>query len=307
MFGTCTCWFEVTGLSAGNLWTRFDQVEENAPGGEYTGDITSYDVCDPVQFAVDELENALPDIVSVEPVYEDYETGAERRQFWAAVRVRVWPGGPDDLIGQPVALVQATPDQLARARVKAAAREVEDAQRAVEDARSRLRGQIVAADIAGVGRNQIARITDQALARRLVLRHLAAHDLRAQALRLLPKEVGDQVDITIDTGDEVHLSLRPAGLNDVQLEARLTTQEAGDLQQRAVVLAETVTTSLTRGSLLLLNADGSPARTVDLAPGRQPDDPPLTDFGYDGATTFPACVVARHPHSLTEPVWARSQ
>lgn len=301
--GSYTCWFEVTGLSAGREWVRFDRTQEYQPGAqECNGVFVDFDCYrDPVALAVDELEHYLPDIVSAEPVEVTWDgcgPDVERRLQWSGVRVRVWntddmPDGavdvPEEVAGDPVALVRATVEQMSIGRLAAAANEVLAAQHQLDAARIRLRGQIVAAADVGVGRNHIARATERALSRRLVLQHLAAQDLRRQAARALPKDVASQVLLAVGTGDEVTLRVPhagPAGPSDADDLA--AGQPPADGQEdrahdHALAVAEAALAALRSRLLEVRTSDGHEATANYLA----------------GAVTGPrpAAVITRHPRA----------
>lgn len=303
VIGSYTCWFEVTGLSAGRDWVRFDRTREYESGAqECDGIFVDFDCYrDPLTLAVEELGRYLPDILSAEPVEVTYDDGpeVERRLRWAGVRVRVWDTDdvPDDGAGdarkvacEPLALVQATFEQMATGRLASAASGVLAAQHDMDAARAKLRRQIVAAADDGVGRNHIARVTERALARRLVLQHLVAHDIRRQAERALPKSIADQVLLTVGTGDEVTLRLPhvvvPADLGDTAGLAATQTpadRQAEKAYREALTVAESALAALRSGLLVVRTSDGHEATANYLAA-------PATGFR-------PVAVITRHPHA----------
>jgi len=132
---------------------------------------------DPVEYAQFQLDHALCELAGVAG-----PLGMQR------ARVVLWEEG--DSPEAPLVVLQATAEQLAIGRLRAAAWDVEDAVHAVDAARTRLRNQaIVAAAHDRLGRNQIAReLENGGLSRRLVLQFLAGHDLVQAALRALPTE-----------------------------------------------------------------------------------------------------------------------
>ncbi|MEU4244064.1 hypothetical protein [Actinoplanes sp. NPDC026619] len=107
------------------------------------------------------------------------------------LRVLVWYGEPHETTGEPVHVLAATERQLATGRLRAIARGVEFAARNLDQARTELRAQAVeAAYTDRLGRNEIARVAGDAMARRLLLQYLAGHDRARQILAALPAEWG---------------------------------------------------------------------------------------------------------------------
>jgi len=117
------------------------------------------------EVAPDELGQVLVDLIEVgEPL------------GMSGARIVVWEGIGTD--GDPALILEATPDELAVARLELANREVQNALQEVERARTRVRARIVkAANENRLSRNMIARAVNGALSRRLVLQYLAGHDL----------------------------------------------------------------------------------------------------------------------------------
>jgi hypothetical protein len=112
-----------------------------------------------------ELDDVLVDLVEI-----GHPLGV------TGARIVVW----DDIgiDGDPACVLEATPNQIAAARLAHAARQVQHALHGVELARTEVRAQIVkAATEDRLGRNMIARQVSGALTRRLVLQLLAGYDL----------------------------------------------------------------------------------------------------------------------------------
>ncbi len=131
------------------------------------------------EFAARELDRALDRITAEDPGLQDF-TG---------LRILLWDTEPDLAEGTPDVIVTATDQQLGFGRLRRARAGVTAATEALTQARARLRAQtVIAAFDDGLGRNQIARETDRALVRRLVLQYLAGHDLVHEVLAALPTD-----------------------------------------------------------------------------------------------------------------------
>jgi hypothetical protein len=127
----------------------------------------------PLDIATRELDDALSTIAGL-----GVEIGV------VAARIMLWRG--ESTTGDPVIVLTATDEQMTVGRLRYAVNDVRRALELVDEARTRLRDQIVAADQAFVGRNNIARETEGAWTRRLVLQFLAGYDLVREITRLLP-------------------------------------------------------------------------------------------------------------------------
>lgn len=173
--------FRYEGL-LGDRWVPYTAealgVGEHDVDAEFTGMIDLPDIWqEPVKFAQDELDRVLGAITADDPGLGGL----------AGLRILLWSRVPAE--GEPDVVIRASPEQLAVGRLRRAAGGVHAATEALRQARARLRAQVLAAaNDDHLGRNQIAREVDEALARRLVLQLLAGHDLIRDIRAALPPD-----------------------------------------------------------------------------------------------------------------------
>lgn len=156
-------------------WVAYDSElvgEEDETTGEHCAEEVWNQT--PVELAQDRLDDALADLGSC--------------RGGLPSRIVLWTddGSPEN----PTVVIQATEDQMAIGRLRAASYGVASAVRELSAARRRLRNQILAADgHVGLGRNVIAREVEHGgWSRRLVLQFLAGHDIIRSAQRALPRD-----------------------------------------------------------------------------------------------------------------------
>jgi hypothetical protein len=130
---------------------------------------------EPLEVATRELDEALSTLAGL-----GVEIGV------AAARIVLWRGDGTD--GDANIMLTATDEEMATGRLRYAVNDVRRALHAVDEARTRLRDQILLADKALLGRNTIARETEGALTRRLVLQLLAGYDLVREITHMLPRD-----------------------------------------------------------------------------------------------------------------------
>ncbi|WP_154697866.1 hypothetical protein [Lentzea guizhouensis] len=265
---------------------------------------------DPVEVATRQLDESL-----------EVLAGYGRRIGIRGVRIIMWTGPNTD--GGPDIVIPATREQMALGRLRDTVSDVEVALREVENARTRLRNQMVESDtIDGLGRNTIARTTEGALARRLVLQFLAGHDLVRTIRWALPRDWSSSCPLPedfLEPGQEylgpywcgaVMISLDVSGTVELCLvdsepepdlydpgmyfdENALVEYRRG-ARLRAQDNAEVVLPLLHRASLRLSTSDGTDATVDDLAAthlGGQltvtklppPQQPALTSAGTERA------------------------
>lgn len=238
---------------------------------------------EPADAAKDELDEALAGLAAF---------GQGRGMTGA--RIVVW----DDVgvEGDPAIVLEATADQLAAGRLRVSTIDVDVARREVENARTRVRNEIIrASTVDRLGRNMIARNVEGAWTRRLVLGFLAGHDLVEAIRDALPEslrwaapdgyypEPGEEylgpyfcgpVQIDLETngqvylqlldldrvGDEENTSPRPNDSEDPDGTARVKSA-------RLHRLAGKVLSCLTKAGIQLHTGDKSPATEEDLAVG----------------------------------------
>ncbi len=137
--------------------------------------VQRFDDCwdNPLDIATREFDDALSTLAGL-----GVEIGV------VAARIMLWRG--ESTTGDAAIVLTATDEQMTVGRLRYAVNDVRRAIELVDEARTRLRDQIVAADHAFVGRNQIARETEGAWTRRLVLQFLAGYDLVREFTRMLP-------------------------------------------------------------------------------------------------------------------------
>lgn len=252
---------------------------------------------EPTEFARAELDQALGAITAVDP-------GLSRL---VGLRVLVWEGLTTD--GEPVLVLRATAEQLALGRLRYAAAQVHAALQAVEQARRRLRAQVIEADTTDrLGRNRIAREIEAAWTRRLILRFLGGHDLIEQIRRALPADWSHHPPFyeTFTYGPAWEQLLEPSWCGPVVLHLAANGQvqlevidlkeppwwyggDAGEeevaayqaqARQRMLETAELVIEALPHHGLQMVTSDGRIADAVAVAGGRvlvgrSPHDPRL--------------------------------
>ncbi len=281
MSGAITWRFEML-LHGGTEWLPYngELLGEDDIWLEHAGTHTldDYDG-DPVEFAKEELDNALSELA---------DDGA--RLGMARARIVIWRAISAE--GDPVVVVQASDEQLATGRLRRVAVDVHIAVRKLEEARKRLRNQVIASGaIDRLGRNHIAREVDGAWARRLVLQYLAGHDLVRTVQRALPRDWSDlppypaeeyvpdeehlgpywcgPVRMELDANGQVRLSLADVdGPPYHHLEQDPSDEDIARYNRgvalRAHTNADIVLPLLHRAGIHLRTADNTEARTTDL-------------------------------------------
>lgn len=237
---------------------------------------------DPVQYARDQLDKALAELV-------DVGEGLGMRR----ARIVMWPYGGSRQ--DPLAALQATDEQLAVGRLRNAANDVQWASGELEKARARLRSQVIAADaVDHLGRNRIAReLEDGGWSRRLVLQFLAGYDLVRAVQRALPKQWSTASPWDYDSRDAWQVRLGPFWCGPLELELDANGRvslclidrdgppepdldadddERDQYEQEAVArlraLARTVLPLLRRAGFDLVTDDGHAVDAERLAGGR---------------------------------------
>lgn len=239
---------------------------------------------EPLEFARDELDKALAAFTPELPGLKGFR----------GLRVLVWEG--DTTGGDPVVVLRATDEQLALGRLRRAAAEVHDALNLVEQARRRLRAQVIESNtVDRLGRNQIAREIERTWSRRLVLQFLSGHDLIRDIQRALPANWAhhhphsyDEFELYREPWERllgpfwcgpVQLDLTVSG----QVQLRITDSEEppwGDqvtveqedayqarVDQRVAAAAEVVVEALTKHGLQLHTKDDQVADAAAVAAG----------------------------------------
>ncbi|WP_284741651.1 hypothetical protein [Amycolatopsis sp. RTGN1] len=238
---------------------------------------------EPADAAKDELDEALAGLAAF---------GQGRGMTGA--RIVVW----DDVgaEGDPAVVLEATADQLAAGRLRVSTIDVDAAKREVEDARTRVRNEIIrAATVDRLGRNMIARNVEGAWARRLVLGFLAGHDLVEAIRDALPEslrwaapdgyypEPGEEylgpyfcgpVQIDLEASGQVYLRLlnpdRPGAEENASPHRNESADPEGTAREKPARmhrLAETVLSRLTSAGIHLQTGDRSPAAEEHLVAG----------------------------------------
>lgn len=263
-------------------WVVYDEELAGGPGG-CTGVHEHPDLWDePVQYAQDQLDEALVELV-------DVAEGLGMRR----ARIVMWPyGGARE---NPLVVLQATDEQLAVGRLRNAANDVQWAAGELEKARARLRSQVIAADaVDHLGRNKIAReLEDGGWSRRLVLQFLAGHDLVCAVQRALPPQWSTDSPWEYDPRDAWQARLGPFWCGPVELELDATGRVSlrvidrdgppepdlhaddeereryeHDAATRARTAARTILPMLRRAGFDLVAADGSAVGADQLASAR---------------------------------------
>lgn len=239
---------------------------------------------EPLEFARDELDQALAAFTPELPGLKGFR----------GLRVLVWEG--HTTAGEPVVVLRATDEQLALGRLRRAAAEVQYALNLVDQARSRLRAQVIESNtVDRLGRNQIAREIERTWSRRLVLQFLGGHDLIRDVRRALPASWShhhphsyDEFEVYREPWERllgpfwcgpVQLELTVSG----QVELRITDSEEPQwsdqvtveeedayqarMDQRVAAAAEVVVEALTRHGLQLRTKDDQVAEPAAVAAG----------------------------------------
>jgi hypothetical protein len=263
-------------------WVVYDKELAGGPGGR-AGVHEHPDLWDdPVQYARDQLDEALAELV-------DVGEGLGMRR----ARIAMWPYGGSRQ--DPLAVLQATDEQLALGRLRNAANDVQWAVRELEKARARLRSQVIAADaVDRLGRNKIAReLEDGGWSRRLILQFLAGRDLVRSVQRALPRQWSTECPWEYDPRDAWEVRLGPFWCGPVEFDLDATGRVSlclidrdgppqpdpdaddderkryeQDAAARACTAARTIVPLLQRAGFELVAADGRSAGVDELAGGR---------------------------------------
>ncbi|MGK5558825.1 hypothetical protein ACSNOI_45215 [Actinomadura kijaniata] len=178
--GDAVTWrFEVL-IDGGPGWLPYDPQHFPDDGGyqEYIGQHVHEECWDDLtEVAEDELARALG------PIAAD----AIERAGFDGLRVCVWRAY-DNIEGDPEVVLHASPKQLAAGRLRAAAQQVAEAMDLVEQARRRLRWQIVTASSTDDLPRPFIAAETEAVLQGDVRAYLAGHDVIEAVRRALPRE-----------------------------------------------------------------------------------------------------------------------
>ncbi|MFF8960845.1 hypothetical protein [Streptomyces sp. NPDC014894] len=190
---TYTVWTEVKPVHGPGPWCRYDQANEDADegAGSHYGEMVLEDCHDtPAALARIWLHEALPDIIREQDARRHtashpYDDDVPE----LLVRVRVWPD--EDTSGEPVALLQATGEEVEKVRLSNACQEITRAEAAVREAWDRLHRQILDSSDAGLAPDRIVRAVDSRVDADAADRILTGHAL-ARRVRDRLTALGEQ-------------------------------------------------------------------------------------------------------------------
>jgi hypothetical protein len=260
---TYTAWTEAKPRSGGE-WRRYDLL---VPHSQCIGDIVFAEWHDsPLELATDTLRCRLPHVV------DDIDEREELPEL--SVRVRVW--ADEDTSTDPLALVQATVEEMEQARLANACETIATAEAAVKDAREGLYRQIVRSRDAGLARGPLAWAVRSRVSREALDRILEAHAraravqaaLRGQRASAYVANYDERtVHVRLDTDDAEFLSERLLlGPDCLEVESPETLKQANALHEAALQDAHVVLATLS-DRYELRSLQGKPACPADLAAG----------------------------------------